>query len=430
MRAAALAARQQSQSRPWRRPHAARPSRRATAAHCTAQLPVQDDEAAADAAADEEARAPAPGVARTPLSPRAPPPPATRPPPQPGPAPPHEPSALRAAAPALLTAAALASVVGAHAPRGFLAPPLPLTLAHPRPPHTTACALANRDALASALSAFVGSLDRDSPSAAASFWAAYAALELVGVPALPLTLSAGALFGTARGCALVSTAGLAAAALSFVAARHLARAQVARLLAGFPQWKAVDAALARQGASSWKARLADASPRLTPPPYPPSLTRRFHPMPPPPRIRLPLSRHKVVALLRMSPLLPFAATNYTLGLSRLSFGPYLVGTWLGMLPGTLLYVAGGDLGKSWLAGVTSSGAAAQGGAGGWWGGLDAGDVASHLLVPLAGGAAVVALSARLVGGALSREVGVGAGGDEGQAGGGETESGGGGGAPD
>ena len=50
---------------------------------------------------------------------------------------------------------------------------------------------------------------------------------------------------------------------------------------------------------------------------------------------------KVVLLLRLSPLLPLALSNYLYGLTSVSLGPYVLGSWLGMLPGTLAYVTAG-----------------------------------------------------------------------------------------
>ncbi len=42
---------------------------------------------------------------------------------------------------------------------------------------------------------------------------------------------------------------------------------------------------------------------------------------------------RVVTLLRLSPLLPLAASNYLYGLTSVELGPYVLGSWLGMLPG-------------------------------------------------------------------------------------------------
>ena len=51
---------------------------------------------------------------------------------------------------------------------------------------------------------------------------------------------------------------------------------------------------------------------------------------------------KVVLLLRLSPLLPLAASNYLYGLTSVALVPYILGSWLGMLPGTLAYVSAGE----------------------------------------------------------------------------------------
>ena len=50
------------------------------------------------------------------------------------------------------------------------------------------------------------------------------------------------------------------------------------------------------------------------------------------------NQFKVVLLLRLSPIVPYNALNYCLSLMPLDFLPYLLGSFLGMMPGTLLYV--------------------------------------------------------------------------------------------
>src|SRR5262249_3259422 len=47
---------------------------------------------------------------------------------------------------------------------------------------------------------------------------------------------------------------------------------------------------------------------------------------------------KIVLLLRLSPVFPFNVLNYALGLTRIKFWPYVLASWLGMLPGTVMYV--------------------------------------------------------------------------------------------
>jgi hypothetical protein len=46
-------------------------------------------------------------------------------------------------------------------------------------------------------------------------------------------------------------------------------------------------------------------------------------------------------LLRLSPLLPLALSNYLYGLTSVDLGSYVFGSWAGMLPGTIAYVAAG-----------------------------------------------------------------------------------------
>ena len=46
-------------------------------------------------------------------------------------------------------------------------------------------------------------------------------------------------------------------------------------------------------------------------------------------------------LLRLSPLLPLALSNYLYGLTSVDLTSYVLGSWAGMLPGTIAYVAAG-----------------------------------------------------------------------------------------
>ena len=48
-----------------------------------------------------------------------------------------------------------------------------------------------------------------------------------------------------------------------------------------------------------------------------------------------------MTLLRLSPLLPLALSNYLYGLTSVDLGSYVLGSWAGMLPGTVAYVAAG-----------------------------------------------------------------------------------------
>ena len=47
---------------------------------------------------------------------------------------------------------------------------------------------------------------------------------------------------------------------------------------------------------------------------------------------------KPVVLTRLSPLFPFNLLNYAFGITAVPFSHYLLASWIGMLPGTLMYV--------------------------------------------------------------------------------------------
>lgn len=135
------------------------------------------------------------------------------------------------------------------------------------------------------------------------FGLAYVAGALLFVPGAVLTIGAGYLFGLGWGVVVVSLASTAAAALAFLIARHLARERVETLARKNPKFAALDRAI---GKNDWK----------------------------------------VIFLLRLSPLIPFSVSNYLYGLTSMRFAPYVLASWIGMLPGTFLYVYLGAAGKS------------------------------------------------------------------------------------
>ena len=63
---------------------------------------------------------------------------------------------------------------------------------------------------------------------------------------------------------------------------------------------------------------------------------------------------RVVLLLRLSPLLPFAISNYLYGLTSVRLGPYVLASWLGMLPGTFLYISAGSLSRAAIDGAPAA----------------------------------------------------------------------------
>ena len=60
----------------------------------------------------------------------------------------------------------------------------------------------------------------------AAYGAVYVGLELLAVPAIPLTMTSGVIFGVVPGTIVVSVASVAAATLAFLIARYAARDRV------------------------------------------------------------------------------------------------------------------------------------------------------------------------------------------------------------
>jgi uncharacterized membrane protein YdjX (TVP38/TMEM64 family) len=127
-------------------------------------------------------------------------------------------------------------------------------------------------------------------------------------PASVLTVGAGFIFGVFVGTAVVSIAATAGASLAFLIARYLARGQIERKVVNNPRFSRIDRAIGERGA-------------------------------------------KLVFLLRLSPVIPFNLSNYFYGLTSVKFWPYVMASWIGMLPGTLLYVYLGATGKASLSGA-------------------------------------------------------------------------------
>jgi uncharacterized membrane protein YdjX (TVP38/TMEM64 family) len=130
-----------------------------------------------------------------------------------------------------------------------------------------------------------------------------AAAVVLMVPGAVLTMAAGALFGPVVGTVTASLASSLGAALAFVIARSLGRAAVARRVRRDPRFEAIDRAIAANG---WK----------------------------------------IVALLRLSPAVPFNVQNYLYGLTGIGFWTCVLTSGVAMLPGTFLYVYLGHVGRT------------------------------------------------------------------------------------
>ena len=165
---------------------------------------------------------------------------------------------------------------------------------------------------------FTGYVESLGPSGPALFMGLYVALEILAVPAIPLTMSAGAIFGPVQGTAMVSVSATLAATASFLIARYALRDKIRSMADEYPKFAAIDNAI---GEDSFR----------------------------------------VVALLRLSPLLPFALSNYLYGITSVKTRPYVLASWLGMLPGTFAYVSAGSVGRTMM----EAGAGMEGGGGDW-----------------------------------------------------------------
>jgi uncharacterized membrane protein YdjX (TVP38/TMEM64 family) len=128
----------------------------------------------------------------------------------------------------------------------------------------------------------------------------YVMATVLFLPGSILTLGAGAVFGLARGFAIVSISATLGATAAFLVGRYVAREWIARKIEGNPKFKVIDEAVAREG---WK----------------------------------------IVALLRLSPVVPFNVLNYAFGVTRVSLRDYVLASWIGMMPGTLMYVYLGSI---------------------------------------------------------------------------------------
>ncbi|WP_428265853.1 TVP38/TMEM64 family protein [Haliangium sp.] len=128
----------------------------------------------------------------------------------------------------------------------------------------------------------------------------YVVATVLWIPGSVLTIAAGFVYGLIGGTLVVIPSSVAGATLAFVIARFLARDWVRARLMRHPRLAAVDAAIGERGFS-------------------------------------------IVMLLRLSPLFPFVALNYALGLTKVRLRDYVLASVVGMIPGTFLFVYIGTL---------------------------------------------------------------------------------------
>jgi uncharacterized membrane protein YdjX (TVP38/TMEM64 family) len=134
----------------------------------------------------------------------------------------------------------------------------------------------------------------------------FAAIYVVGAvllaPEAVLTIAAGFAWGF-WGLPIVLIAATIGASLAFLIARYAARAKIRHLLESRRKIAAIDKAVAEDG---WK----------------------------------------MVAMLRLSPLIPFNLQNYLFGVTAIPFPHFVAATFAGIIPGTALYTYLGALGNA------------------------------------------------------------------------------------
>lgn len=131
----------------------------------------------------------------------------------------------------------------------------------------------------------------------------YAIATVLMAPGSILTIGAGYVFGLWKGFLAVSAGATLGASLAFLAARFIARDKIEAIAQRSEKFRNLDSAIGKQGA-------------------------------------------KLIFLLRLSPVIPFNLSNYFYGLMAVRFWLYVLASWIGMMPGTFLYVYIGTAGKA------------------------------------------------------------------------------------
>ncbi len=138
------------------------------------------------------------------------------------------------------------------------------------------------------------------------FVVVYAVATVLLAPGSILTIGAGFAFGLWKGFLAVSAGATIGASLAFLIARFIARDKIEATARRNEKFRKIDNAIAREGT-------------------------------------------KLIFLLRLSPVMPFNLSNYFYGLTGVRFWPYVVASWIGMMPGTFLYVYIGAASKAAVA---------------------------------------------------------------------------------
>jgi uncharacterized membrane protein YdjX (TVP38/TMEM64 family) len=133
--------------------------------------------------------------------------------------------------------------------------------------------------------------------------AAYTPACIFYVPGWILTMGSGFVFGVVLGSAAVSVGSVIGASAAFLLGRTLARDWIESKVTSNSTFRAIDQAVEKNG-------------------------------------------FKIVLLTRLSPIFPFNLLNYAFGITKVRFRDYVLASWVGMFPGTVMYVYLGSAAKS------------------------------------------------------------------------------------
>jgi uncharacterized membrane protein YdjX (TVP38/TMEM64 family) len=174
-------------------------------------------------------------------------------------------------------------------------------------------------------------------------------------PTQPLALSSGLLFGAKWGAVYQLVAVTLAASNAFLVARTVGRSLAERVIREELGHGAAAASLSSLASTDGEEEAAAAAaaagegsnnaPAPAPAPAPTNgLARATRAI----EEGGPFKQFTAVLLLRLTPVVPYSASNYLLGLTPLGTLPYLAGTVVGMLPWTVLYAGVGGASRRLL----------------------------------------------------------------------------------
>jgi uncharacterized membrane protein YdjX (TVP38/TMEM64 family) len=135
----------------------------------------------------------------------------------------------------------------------------------------------------------------------------YAVCCVLLVPALALTLGAGAIFGFVPGAIVNIIGATLGATAAFLLSHTALRKRVERMTSGHVKFRALDRAITKEGT-------------------------------------------KIMWLVRLSGFPPFTWVNYAFGLTGIRLAPYVVTTFFGIIPGSLAFTYAGAAGAAALTG--------------------------------------------------------------------------------